>query len=127
MGLSYFDRHTIGHLCGGILSCSLIQYSNIPYLYNFGIANGIHYMIERIENSVAPNGSVLETKENHIGDITVFFVGWMLAYYFRFDRYVTSKIAPILWFALLFFMASEILKEIYPYEKLIIGVYTVDN
>jgi len=59
MGLSYFDRHTIGHLCGGVLSCSLIQYINIPLGYNFIIANGIHYMIERIEKSVAPNGRVL--------------------------------------------------------------------
>ena len=112
---------------GGILSCSLIQYSNIPYLYNFGIANGIHYMIERIEKSVAPNGRVLETKENHIGDITAFFVGWMLAYYFRFDRYVTSNNVSVLWFVLLFFMASEFLREIYPYEPLIRGSYTLDN
>ena len=127
MGLSYFDRLTIGHLCGGVLSCSLIQYINIPLGYNFIIANGIHYMIERIEKSVAPNGRVLETKENHIGDITAFFVGWMLAYYFRFDRYVTSKNAPVLWFVLLFFTASEFLREIYPYEPLIRGSYTLDN
>lgn len=123
MGLSYFDRHMISHLCAGILSCSLIQYSNIPYLYNFGIANGIHYMIEKIEKGVAPNGRVLETKENHIGDITAFFVGWMLAYYFRFDRYVTSKNAPVLWFVLLFFTGKEFLREIYPYEPLVWGAY----
>jgi hypothetical protein len=127
MGLSYFDRLTIGHLCVGVLSCSLIQYINIPLGYNFIIANGIHYMIERIEKSVAPNGRVLETKENHIGDITAFFVGWMLAYYFKFDRYVTSKNAPVLWFVLFFFTASELLREIYPYEPLIRGSYTLDN
>jgi hypothetical protein len=127
MGLSYFDKWTIGHLFGGILSYSLLEYINIPQLYNFGIANGIHYMIERIEKSVAPNGCVLETKENHIGDITAFLLGWMLAYYYRMDHYITSKIAPILWFALLFFTALEILKEMYPYEKWINGVYTVDK
>ena len=127
MGLSYFDKWTIGHLFGGVLSCSLIQYSNISYLYNFGIANGIHYIIERIEKSVAPNGCVLETYENHISDITVFFIGWMLAYYFRFDRYVTSKNAPVLWFVLLFFTSIEFLREIYPYEPLIRGAYTVEE
>ena len=124
MGLNYFDKWTLGHLFGGILSCSLIQYSNIPVAINFTIANGIHYLIEKIEKSVAPDGSVLETFENHIGDIISFFIGWMIAYYYRMDRYITSKIAPILWFALLLSTALEILREIFPYESLVGGAYT---
>ena len=72
MGISYVDIHTLGHLFGGILSCSLIKYSNIPVLLNFVIANGFHYMIEKTEKSVAPNGRVLETYENHVGDIVAF-------------------------------------------------------
>ena len=58
MGISYVDIDTLGHLFGGILSCSLIKYSNIPVLLNFVIANGFHYMIEKTEKSVAPNGRV---------------------------------------------------------------------
>ena len=97
MGISSFDTDSIGHVLGGMLAYSLLQYSNIPILYNFGIANGLHYMIERMEKSVAPNGRVLETYENHIGDIISFFVGWMFAYYCRMDRYITPGNSFILW------------------------------
>ena len=127
MGISYVDISTLGHLLGGVLSCSLLTYSKIPVLANFGIANGIHYMIEKIEKSVAPNGRVLETYENHIGDIIAFFVGWVIAYVLRLDRYVTSKIAPVLWIVLIYNYSAEILREIYPYERLVDGAFTTDK
>lgn len=127
MGIKYVDAHTIGHFCGGVLSYTMIQYSNVPVTLNFIIANGIHYMIEKTERSVAPNGRVLETTENHTGDITAFLLGWMIAYALRMERYVTSKIAPVLWIVLLFFTALEFLREIYPYERIIGGAYTKDK
>jgi len=127
MGITYVDKDTIGHFCGGVLSCILLQYSNVPLAYNFILTNGIHFMIERTENSVAPNGRVLETYENHIGDIIAFFVGWVVAYVLRLDRYVNNKIAPVLWIVLIFFIALEFLREIYPYEHLINGAYTKDK
>lgn len=127
MGISYVDIFTLGHLCGGVLSCSLITYSNIPVLLNFVISNGFHYMIEKMEKSVAPNGRVLETYENHIGDIVAFFVGWMIAYVLRFDRYVTSGNVSFLWIVLLGFIMKEILREIYPYASIVKGAYTMDK
>jgi hypothetical protein len=127
MGISYFDKDTLGHFCGGVLSYTMIQYSNVPLGYNFIIANGIHYMIEKTERSVAPNGRVLETKENHIGDITAFLLGWLIAYALRMERYVTSKIAPVLWIVLIYNYSAEILREIYPYERLLDGAYTKDK
>lgn len=127
MGITYVDKDTFGHFCGGVLSCLLLQYSNVPVAYNFILANGVHYLIERNEKSVAPNGRVLETIENHIGDIIAFFVGWMIAYVLRLDRYVNNKIAPVLWIVLIFFTALEFLREIYPYKRLLIGAYTIDK
>jgi hypothetical protein len=127
MGISYVDVFTLGHLCGGVLSCSLITYSNIPVLLNFVIANGFHYIIEKTEKSVAPNGRVLETYENHIGDIVAFFVGWMIAYVLRFDRYVTSGNVSFLWIVLVGFIMKEILREIYPYAPILKGAYTMDK
>ena len=94
---------------------------------NFVIAYGIHYLIERNEKSVAPNGRVLETYENHIGDIIAFFVGWMIAYVLRLDRYVNNKIAPVLWIVLIYNYSAEILREIYPYERLFDGAYMKDS
>jgi hypothetical protein len=127
MGIEYVDKDTIGHFCGGVLSSVLLQYSHVPVAYNFILANGVHYMIERTEKSVAPNGRVLETYENHIGDIIAFFVGWVIAYVLRLDRYVTSKIAPVLWIVLIYNYSAEILREIYPYERLVDGAYTKDK
>jgi hypothetical protein len=127
MGVLLFDAYTLGHGIGGVLSCSLMQYSNIPVLLNFTIANGVHYMIEKTEKSVAPNGRVLETMENHIGDILAFFIGWMIAYILRMDRYITSKSVYFLWFIFIFFTMLETLREIYPYEPKLIGAYTVDR
>jgi hypothetical protein len=127
MGVLFVDAYTLGHGIGGILSCSLMQYSNIPVLVNFTIANGLHYMMEKTEKSVAPNGRVLETMENHIGDILVFFIGWMIAYILRVDRYITSKSVYFLWFVFIFFTMLEILREIYPYEPKLIGAYTVER
>jgi hypothetical protein len=127
MGVLLFDAYTLGHILGGILSCSLMQYSNVPVLVNFTIANGVHYMMEKTEKSVAPNGRVLETMENHIGDILVFFIGWMIAYILRVDRYITSKSVYFLWFVFIFYIMLEILREIYPYEPKLRGAYTVDR
>ena len=127
MGVLLFDAYTLGHLLGGILSCSLMQYSNVPVLVNFTIANGVHYMMEKTEKSVAPNGRVLETMENHIGDILAFFIGWIIAYILRVDRYITSKSVYFLWFVFIFFTMLEILREIYPYEPKLRGAYTVDR
>ena len=127
MGIEYVDKDTIGHFCGGVLSSVLLQYSHVPVAYNFILANGIHYLIERNEKSVAPNGRVLETYENHIGDIIAFFVGWVIAYVLRLDRYVTSKIAPVLWIVLIYNYSAEILREIYPYERRLDGAYTKDK
>jgi len=94
---------------------------------NFVIANGIHYLNERNEKSVAPNGRVLETIENHIGDIIAFFVGWVIAYVLRLDRYVNHKIAPVLWFVLIYNYSAEILREMFPYERLFDGAYMKDS
>jgi len=127
MGIEYVDYDTIGHLCWGVLSCSLLTYSKIPVLANFGIANGIHYIIEKTEKSVAPNGRVLETMENHIGDIIAFLLGWMIAYVLRIDRYITSGNALFLWIVLVGFIVKEVIREIYPYVSIVTGAYTMDK
>ena len=127
MGALFVDAYTLGHGIGGILSCSLLQYSNIQVLLNFTIANGFHYMMEKTEKSVAPNGRVLETMENHIGDILAFFIGWMIAYVLRIDRYITSGNALFLWIVLVGFVMIEIIREIYPYESIVTGAYTMDK
>lgn len=127
MGISYVDIWTLSHLLGGVLSCSLLTYSKIPVLVNFVIANVFHYMIEKTEKSVAPNGRVLETIENHIGDILAFLLGWMIAYVLRIDRYITSGNALFLWIVLVGFIVKEVIREIYPYESIVTGAYTMDK
>jgi len=84
-------------------------------------------MIEKTEKSVAPNGRVLETIENHIGDILAFLLGWMIAYVLRIDRYITSGNALFLWIVLVGFIVKEVIREIYPYASIVTGAYTKNN
>jgi hypothetical protein len=84
-------------------------------------------MIEKTEKSVAPNGRVLETMENHIGDIIAFLLGWMIAYVLRIDRYITSGNALFLWIVLVGFIVKEVIREIYPYASIVKGAYTMDK
>ena len=124
MGVKMFDGDTKGHLLGGMLACSLFQYSDIPVIYNFIVTNGIHLLIEMIEKNVAPNGCILETHKNHIGDSIAFFVGWVLAYYFKFERFICPNNIIILWCILLGYTISETLREVFPHQPLLSGAYT---
>ena len=124
MGIKMFDLDAKGHFLGGMLACSLFQYSNIPVIYNFILTNGIHLLIELNENNVAPDGRILETRENHIGDIIAFFVGWVLAYYFNFQRFICPNNVIILWCVLLVYTSMEFLREVFPYQPLLFGAYT---
>lgn len=124
MGIKMFDMDTKGHLFGGMLACSLFQYSRIPVIYNFILTNGIHFIIEMIEKNVAPDGRILETQKNRIGDNIAFFVGWILAYYFKFERFICPNNVIILWCILVGYAAKEILREVFPYQSLLSGAYT---
>lgn len=35
MSISSFDTHSICHVLGGMLAYSLLEYSDVPILYNF--------------------------------------------------------------------------------------------
>ena len=124
MGVKMFDSDTKGHLLGGMLACSLFEYHHIPVIYNFIITNGIHLLIEITEKNVAPDGRILETHKNRIGDIIAFFVGWVLAYYFKFECFICPNNIIILWCILLVYTLQETLREVFPYQPLLSGAYT---
>ena len=52
----------------GTISYVLLVKANIPMLYNFLLSNGFHLFIELIENNKKPNGEILETSHNHLGE-----------------------------------------------------------
>jgi hypothetical protein len=51
----------------------------------------------------------------------------MIAYVLRIDRYITSGNALFLWIVLLGFIVKEVIREIYPYESIVTGAYTMDK
>jgi hypothetical protein len=51
----------------------------------------------------------------------------VIGYALRLDRYVNNKIAPVLWIVLIYNYSAEILREIYPYDRLMDGAYTKDK
>lgn len=124
MGVSMFDIHSLGHLFSGMLSFSLLRNQNIPTLYNFIISNGVHYFIEINEKDITPDGRVLETYQNHVGDNISFFTGWMIGSYYKLDNYINSENSVYLWTLLLAVMSKEFLREIYPNNPWLTGAYT---
>lgn len=111
------DYYSLEHFFWGFLSQALINNLNISYKINFIICNGIHLLLELNENNISPTGKVLETTENHIGDIFFFLVGWIISYKIKFQNYIPKKILPFLWIFLIIKTFAEFHRELFPYSK----------
>jgi len=113
MGIQYYDIYTIGHFISGVISRLIIFPSN--RLKSFYTSNGIHLLIEMMENNYHPNGTQLESFKNHVSDCIAFFIGWVLID--LLDITISKSIYYILLFILFIFGFSEITREIYPFKK----------
>ena len=71
MGKKFFDLWTVGHFIFGFLSTSTLLPSS-PILSAI-ITNLFHLINELMEKSESPEGKILETDVNHLGDIIFFF------------------------------------------------------
>lgn len=111
MGINFVDCYTIAHFCFGIIF--QISFKNLSINHNFLISNGIHLLIELLENDINPyTKEKLESKKNHIGDIIFFFFGWLLSMLFIKN---TSNYSHTLCIILTFFyILHEALRELYP-------------
>ena len=78
MGVHIFDYYSLEHFFSGFISFICLKSLSLSELQNFTIANGIHFLIECLENNKKPDGEILETFSNHAGDIFCFAVGWFL-------------------------------------------------
>ena len=116
MGKLFFDLWTVGHFFFGVLTTSALIPSN-PLL-SLIITNVIHLLMELNENNIdETNGNILETKENHIGDIIFFFLGSLIGFvygYHMFEKNYILRITVLLLSALT--LLQEVLREIYPYD-----------
>ena len=113
MSVKPFDIYTFWHFLIGFLSYLVLSKFNISTVSNFLISNGIHLFIELLEHNTSPTGRVLETTQNHIGDIVFFFLGWCMSVYFNIK--VSSHLYPFIFIIVLVTMTKEILREIFPY------------
>ena len=111
MGIKIVDRYTIEHFCFGIIF--QISLKNLSINYNFLISNGVHLLIELLENNINPyTGEKLESKKNHISDIIFFFFGWLVSMLFIKN---TSKYFHIICIiSTILTILKETLREIYP-------------
>lgn len=119
-----FDIHSFGHLFSGMLSYSLLRNQDISDVFNFSVSNGVHYLIEINEKNTSPDGRVLETYKNHMGDNISFLSGWVLGKYYGMNKYITSQNSIHLWTILLLVMSKEFLREMYPNNPWLTGAFT---
>ena len=116
MGLTPYDLWSVGHFSMGIVSYYLLKKMNIETVENFVMSNGIHLMIEIIERSYM-NGKVLETFENHVADVVLFLIGWLISMNIKSENLIPNVFVPFLWSVLIFTTLKEILQELYPTYK----------
>ena len=114
MGVDALDYHSLNHFVGGFVSFICLKSIGASDLQSFTIANGVHLIIECLEHNQAKDGRLLESFENHVGDIVLFAVGWFLSRHVNIDAGVSL---PILWCVLIFVMLKEIVREVYPYSS----------
>jgi len=100
----------------GIVSYYLLKKMNIETVENFVISNGIHLMIEFIEKSYV-DGKVLETYDNHVADVVLFLIGWLISMNIKSENLIPNVFVPFLWSVLIFTTLKEILQELYPTYK----------
>lgn len=110
MGKDLVDIYTFGHFIAGLLSQTLVSTStNLSLTSNFIVANFFHILIEFLEKGIDKNGKIVETLKNHISDIIIFIIGWLVSYYNNIK--VSERYIGILWFVLLIGAIKEIFRE----------------
>jgi hypothetical protein len=117
MGKEYFDFSTIMHFMFGFLSTSTLLPSK-PIISAF-IANIFHLISELNEHNNSPNGEILETEVNHLGDLLFFFAGSILGVIYGTNIFIQKKYSgyrqTILIIVILAFI-NEIGREVFPYD-----------
>ena len=118
MGKDYIDFWTFTHFFSGFLMCSSLL-PTYP-LSGFFISNIIHLWMEYIENSNLGD-IVLESQENHVGDITGFFIGSLIGAiwgrrYFLDDKggLQNNKVRYFIIFLGFISMIQEVCRELFP-------------
>lgn len=128
MGKSFLDIWSFGHFLSGFITFLLLKSIQINLFTNFFIANGLHFILEILEKNQTPNGIILETFDNHFGDIITFLLGWFIASKINFNSFTNLHnnifILLFFWILIMIVYIYEIYKEIKPYNNGIIkGVY----
>jgi len=116
MGKLFFDIWTVGHFFFGVLTTSALIPSK-PLL-SLIITNLIHSFMEYNENNINEiNGDILQTTENHLGDIIFFFLGSLIGFFYGYRMFKNNYILRII---VLYLSAltlfQEVFREIYPLD-----------
>jgi hypothetical protein len=110
MGKDLVDIYTFGHFVAGLLSQTLVSTStNLSLTSNFVITNLFHIFIEFLEKDKNKNDEIVETFKNHISDIIIFIIGWLVSYYNNIK--VSDKYIGILWSVLIIGTIKEVFRE----------------
>jgi hypothetical protein len=125
MGTNTIDAYSFGHFIMGAITFFLVTKLNIPVLYNFLLCNGLHLFIEYFEHNYSPDNRLLESQMNHITDVLLFLIGWLISMYFKFQNYIPNSFIPLLWFITLVIFFEEIYRELYPNDQIVLvyGAY----
>jgi len=117
MGTSIIDKYSFHHWWMGALSYLLFDTTGISMSNNFLLTNGIHLIIELLEHNVSPDGTILESRQNHISDIIFFLIGWYISMFLQLQKRIHPTFIPFLWILFIATGFKEFYREIYPYHN----------
>ena len=128
MGKNFFDGWTVGHFICGFLTTSTLLPS-YP-VFSAIITNTLHLILELSEKSQSPDGVILETNVNHLGDVLFFFIGSILGAIYGTKLFINPKynyIRYIILFVLILIYINELGRELFPYNWPIDSAYKPIN
>ena len=115
MGKRMFDLWSLGHFYLGYLSKIVIFPNND--VKGFIVSNLIHILLEITEKAKTPDGIVLETFKNKLGDSFVFILGWLIAYSTQFKK-INKYVYMLLLIILVISYLEQFLRELFPNKDL---------
>jgi len=117
MGTVFIDIFTFQHGLAGLLA--MLLYPNYKYYIRIlpflVLMNIFHLLIEMVEKDRCRGYTkLIESYENHIGDIFGFAIGTFLGYFLLLKKKNDVALNIVLHFFVLLFFFKEVIREVFP-------------
>lgn len=110
MSTDIVDYWLLGHFVSGYSSYVLLKSIKLNTTQNFILSNGVHYLLELLEDKgFYKKGYYVK---NHVLDLLVFLLGWLISYLTKAHTVVPSEYYPLIWAFTFMTFIKELFREL---------------